>query len=201
MFKGSTVIKAGLAVAVLMFGAQASALTLTPTTDPRCERGPAPPPGPGPSEADYVNDCYGTSYANPDDLAYKNDNPDEEGYLSGSYDTEFLNTPSDPADAIITYVGGPALLCDAAAKCILGIKDGNQTPEYYFFDLYDFGWNGTDTIELIGFWPGDGAISHVSLWGGPEDDCCDKDVPEPGSLALLGLGLLGLGLTRRRIAK
>ena len=31
--------------------------------------------------------------------------------------------------------------------------------------------------------------------------CCEKKVPEPGTLALLGIGLLGLGLTRRRQIK
>lgn len=33
---------------------------------------------------------------------------------------------------------------------------------------------------------------------GPFEDCCREDVPEPGTLTLLGLGLLGLGIGRRR---
>jgi hypothetical protein len=102
--------------------------------------------------------------------------------------TTFSNTATDPANALIDYISGPSITCP---ECYLAIKDGNQTPSYYFFDLAS--WNGTDDIELQGFWPNQGAISHVSIWGKPS-----TSVPEPGIVLLLGIGLLGLLFTARR---
>lgn len=122
-------------------------------------------------------------------LLYK-DNVDggEEGTYASSYTTLFYSTTSDPSNAYLFYDGGSQISC---SPCYLAIKDGNSSPGYYFYDLS--GWDGTESISLLDFWPQRGAISHISIWGGST-----TSVPEPGTLSLLGLGLLATGLTRRR---
>ncbi|MEO5656840.1 MAG: PEP-CTERM sorting domain-containing protein, partial [Nitrospiria bacterium] len=65
-------------------------------------------------------------------------------------------------------------------------------PAQYLFNLGDgnpFLWNGTEQIVGTGFWPQQGAISHIAFYG----KTTTTSVPEPTMLLLLGSGLLGLG--------
>jgi hypothetical protein len=112
----------------------------------------------------------------------------EEGPLAGSYTTTFNG---DLSGGSIVW-NGPGLA--VTGQTFLFVKDGNHSPAWYLFDLDELGWNGTDTINLSGFWPSNGSISHVSLFGG------FSTVPEPATLSLLGIGLFGLAALRRRMA-
>lgn len=125
------------------------------------------------------------------DEAYKSDEDgdafgDDSGPFADDYTTEFTNTVGDPADAKISWNGGDVL--DGADWLL--VKDGNNTPIWYLFDISD--WDGMMDIVLTDFWPRAGAISHVSIFGG------DRTVPEPAAITLLGLGLIGMGLARRK---
>jgi len=120
----------------------------------------------------------------------------EDGTFAGSYSTVFANTSSDPQDATITYDGSPDLFI-TCPNCYLVVKDGNQNPAQYLFDIGT--WNGMDTFSLTGFWPQQGAISNVAIWGASTNGGTPPlSIPEPGALLLMGAGLMGLGLVRRR---
>lgn len=176
-------IKSLLAVAALLVSAQAQALLITPSdcgTTFVCETG---------TETStsiinaYIESTYGVN-----ELYKSNVGGGDEGAFAGDYTTTFTNSASDPSDASIAFTGTDSISCP---DCYLLVKDGNHSPAWYLFDISS--WDGTETIDLRGFWPDGGAISHVSIYGDG-----DRNVPEPGVLALLAVGLLGLGLRSRR---
>jgi hypothetical protein len=175
-----------LAAAVLLPVSVAQALDITPASTPQFTGTVNNTPG-AIAEANLLcGNCLVTEQ-------YKQDvGGGESGPLAGSYSTIFTNTPGDPSGAIITYTGG-----NIVSNAYLFVKDGNQTPAWYLFNLTASGlnWNGTDTLNLSGFWPNQGAISHVSLFGGSS-----TPVPEPATLSLLGMGLLGFAAVQRRRA-
>jgi hypothetical protein len=115
----------------------------------------------------------------------------EAGGFAGSYNTSFSPNDADASGFTITYVGGSAI---SANPVYLLVKDGNNNPAWYLFNIT--GWNGTDVITGSGFWPQNGAISHVSIYGTPGT----TTVPDGGlTLVLLGASVAGLGLLRRKL--
>lgn len=111
----------------------------------------------------------------------------DSGPFASEYTTTYSNPVGDPGNATISWNGGGFL---AGAEWLL-VKDGNNSPIWYLFDITS--WDGISDIIMTGFWPRRGAISHVAVYGGDRGQ-----IPEPGTLALLGLGLVGAGLVRRR---
>jgi hypothetical protein len=124
------------------------------------------------------------------------------GPWAGHYATVFSNTDTDPADATITWTGNPGDPYIIGNPLYLLVKDGNHDPIWYIFDLLhldlnedeipDYAWNGTDTIKLQGFWPAQGTISHVGIYGPT------TSVPEPATMLLLGAGLVSLAAFGRK---
>ena len=141
----------------------------------------------------FINAAIASTIGSSTELYKQEVGGTESGSLAGSYQTTFFNTALDPSDALIEYVGGPYI--DTTSGAFLLVKDGDQSPAWYLFDLTALGWDGIADLDLQGFWPNQGAISHVALYGGA------TTVPEPGTLLLLGSGLVGLALYGRKSFK
>ncbi len=127
----------------------------------------------------------------------------EEGGFASSYNTTFSNSPLDPANFTITFTGLPKITCPVCWLEVKGPNNGGVTGvTRYFYNIA--GWDGMMSIQGngTGFWnPGQGAISHVSIWNIPGGGGPNQMTPEPGTLFLMGSGLAGLGLWRWKTKK
>ena len=113
--------------------------------------------------------------------------PDEYA-LAGSYETTWLPT-GQKEYGFVDYVGGDYV----AAPAYLLAKDG--AAGWFFYDLTALGWTGTERISLGQLWPNQGEYSHISIYGTKGTSVL---IPEPGTMILLGLGLLGVGIVARK---
>jgi PEP-CTERM motif len=202
MFNMQKITKAMIAslfgVLLGLAGFNAHAIIITPSTAGIILGSSlTPPTGPSNCEPNCVYNAFNVNGGVNDgslSLLYKSNVSggsgvgSDSGTFAASYKTTFSSTNSNPSNALIDYLSGSSITCP---ECYLAIKDGNHAPTYYFYDLAS--WNGTEDIVLRNFWPNQGSISHVSIWGKPS-----TSIPEPGIVLLLGIGLLGFLFTARR---
>ena len=98
------------------------------------------------------------------------------------------NSPSD--NCLSGYVQNADELFDISDSCFLAAIQVNETLYYwhYYYSLGSYGLDGAAGLD-----GGNGPNTNISTFL-----VRNMQVPEPGTLALLGIGLFGIGFSRRK---
>jgi len=170
----------------------------------------------------FANPILGTTCGSPDRVAslaggaqcaYGNGNPDatditsyygdvwgSAGELTGDGTNGYLSATSDAGWGVIPNSG--TISIDASfwsvydsAVVTMHIGNGAGDPDHWAWLTIDNLIFSSWTLDYIpGGTEAGGGLSNIKLWGVRGDG----DVPEPGMIALLAIGLVGAGLVRRR---
>ena len=110
------------------------------------------------------------------------------GTDSGNFADSYTTTFGSNGNFRITYDGAPdaSIGCGTCGLLVKGINGQERV-----FSLKN--WNGTELIQGTGFGGSGTSIAAVGI--------VSRAVPEPASLLLLGAGLVGLGIWRRKSTK
>lgn len=113
-----------------------------------------------------------------------------------TYNTPGEGNPGGNTNGLITWANDLITISDLFAgytNLLVLVKVGGGTgdPDWAAFTMT--GGDLTLGTSIVG--GNGGGVSHVSIYGEPP-----RRVPEPMTLTLLGAGLLGMGLARRRKA-
>jgi choice-of-anchor C domain-containing protein len=111
-------------------------------------------------------------------------------FFGGNPQWQYLSYPNDSAiKSMNVGIDGNVVGTYSIDTTGLGFSDAGWTQRSFLF-------TATSDSTLLGFT----SLNSVGVYGPLLDNVNVESVPEPGTLVLFGLGLAGLGVTRRRSA-